>query len=221
MNYWSVILSLLFASAVFAQEKLYSKELQSQICNGIEKKFNESKNQCENGTFVFAKNATTQMIGNQQVAVQITVDASFEGKTYSALLNADLSVNADGQVVRKGWLLSEVFLSSISDEALLEMASTNSQNVQPADIAALPLKIQNVLNSFEDSERSYFDDADDWEDGARDYFIVKNKKGDVIGYLMTDSWMSETVDVKIFFTLRFNKEGVYLSSESESFGYYE
>lgn len=218
------ILNALIVSVLYtanAQQVLKSEKLRSTICIGVEKSYGEDQKDCESGSFVFAKPALTQTIAGEEIVVQMTVEVTFTGKTFKAVLNADLTVNANGKISRRGWILSEVIPTGITDAALLEESFTTSKNVELVSYTSLPRKVQQAIDAFEDSEREYFDDASDWEDGDRVYYAVKNSEDCIIGYLVTDSWMSETVDVKIFFTLRFDKDGSYLNSDAESFGYYE
>jgi hypothetical protein len=94
-------------------------------------------------------------------------------------------------------------------------------NAEPVEHKNLPPDVQRSIDEYKDTEIEYYDDAPDWSDGDRAYFLVKNNAGVVVGYLVSDSWKSASLDVKIYFTLKFDSEGNFLESVSESFGYHE
>lgn len=191
------------------------------ICEEISKNFQESERDCLKGQFTFSKKAITQQIAGETVVVQFFADATFAGKTYSVVVNAKLGVDGNGNIVRQGWIVESVSKAGLTNEALLQETSTSDENAESIPYKKLSPVIQQAFDEFQDSERDFFNEASDWEDGDREYYVVKNNDGKVIGYLVSDSWMSESLDVKIFFTLKFNVSGEFLDSSSESFGYYE
>jgi hypothetical protein len=215
---------LFVTSSAFAAGSLNSNEIKSQICTSLIDTFpNEEikKDECTASTFNFTKPPLSSPISNKKVVTKMYLSSTINGRTFEIVVSAKLKIAADGTAERDGWVTDSVKLMGLDDLAVIKKSDEFSKNVEAIDFEKLPSKIGKILESYEIDSTNHLNDAPDWMQSDRDYYLIKNKMGEEIGYLFREDWKSESSDIKIFFTVKFDIKGKVVDVTSEDVGYNE
>ncbi|MCB0378557.1 MAG: hypothetical protein KDD33_08705 [Bdellovibrionales bacterium] len=182
----ALILTLVTFSS-FAAELKDSKK-REMVCKQIGMKFNEQATACKNGSLEIVGVAKATVVNksvSQEYTTLMTIEASFNDKTYSAQMKKGVSIDDLGQIVLAGWEVTKVELKSKGDQAILKETFMGNYNTTELNLIDVPQNIQKV---------SAIEMGPDFDDISF-YEVFKTKaKKESIGYIAYDSICGDEED---------------------------